>query len=123
MAFEAKEFLNPKSMLTPGVAGGLTMLITNSVSTQFDFPANYTGLIVSSLLAFLIIKGVQAVWQELATLFILNSLMSFSIAIGTNTAGHVIKQASRCKLLQFSGSTNDFTESPREFFRKSWFED
>jgi hypothetical protein len=25
------EFLNPKSMLTPGVAGGIVMMITNSL--------------------------------------------------------------------------------------------
>jgi hypothetical protein len=35
--FNAKEFLNPNSMLTPGFAGGMTMGITNTIATQFEF--------------------------------------------------------------------------------------
>jgi len=38
-----KEFFNPKSMLTPGLCGGVTMLITNALAAQFDAPPNYTG--------------------------------------------------------------------------------
>jgi hypothetical protein len=44
-----EEFLNSKTMLTPGVAGGITTLITASMSSQFNFPGKWTGLVVSFL--------------------------------------------------------------------------
>jgi len=41
------EFLNPKSMLTPGLAGSTTMFITNVLAAQFSLPPNFTGLFIS----------------------------------------------------------------------------
>jgi len=38
------EFLNPNSMITPGAAGAITMVITNTLCQQFaQLPLNYTG--------------------------------------------------------------------------------
>jgi len=82
------EFLNPKSMLTPGVAGGLTMLMTNSLTSQFGLLPNYTGLALSFLFGLLVFQTtVQLPWPKLAAYYVVNSLIIFSVAIGTNHAG------------------------------------
>ena len=44
------DFINPNSMITPGAAGGITMAITNVLTSQFDgLPGNWTALILSFL--------------------------------------------------------------------------
>src|SRR6476646_5419079 len=45
------EFLNPKSMLAPGIAGATTMAITNAVAANFDLSRPWLGLVVSGLFA------------------------------------------------------------------------
>jgi hypothetical protein len=37
-SLKLNEFLNPKSMLTPGLAGGITMLVSSSISAHFYVP-------------------------------------------------------------------------------------
>ncbi len=84
-----KEFLNSKSILTPGVAGGITMLITATLSSQFDLPAKWTALVISGLLGFSIaVVDVNLSRQLRVIFFILNSLIIFSVAVGANTTGN-----------------------------------
>src|ERR1700753_1930481 len=40
-------FLTPEAMLTPGVAGAMTMMITNALWQNFALPPAYTGLALS----------------------------------------------------------------------------
>lgn len=82
-----EEFLNPKSMLTPGIAGSLTMFITNTLTNQFGMPPNYTGLGISILFG-LCVFAVTAIvlWQRIL-FFVLNSLFIFSFALGANQVG------------------------------------
>jgi hypothetical protein len=82
------EFLNPKSMVTPGVAGAVTMLITNTLSSQFGLLPNYTGLVISLIFGLVVfLAQSQANWLVRIIYYFLNSLIIFSVAMGTNQAG------------------------------------
>lgn len=81
------EFLNPKSMLTPGMAGSLTTLITNSLVTQFDLVPSFTGLFISFLFGLLVFAGTRTVLWLKFVLYVLNSLLIFSVALGANQIG------------------------------------
>jgi hypothetical protein len=79
-----QEFLNPKSMITPGIAGGLIMLITNTCADQFGLPPKWTALVLSFLLALIVVAiAAVALWQK-ALLWLFNALIIFSTAVGTN---------------------------------------
>lgn len=81
------EFINPKSMVTPGVVGGLTMTISNSLYVAFGAPAAVTTAIVSLLFAMVVFRARRIpVWQR-GIFYVLNSLIIFSVAFGTNAAG------------------------------------
>lgn len=81
------EFFNPRSMMTPGVVGGLIMLISNTLWVQFSLPKSWTSLFLSSLFVILIIKKFNVLLYEKLIYFIFNSLIIFSLAINTNFAG------------------------------------
>jgi hypothetical protein len=88
------DFLNAKSMVTPGVAGGLVMLITNTCATQFNLVAKWTALGLSALLALLVVCILVApLWQK-GLLWVLNGLVIFSMAMGANQAGATINTSS-----------------------------
>src|SRR5262245_50632738 len=81
------EFLNPKSMLTPGMAGGIITLISNTLLIQFDLPAKWTALVLSVLIALLVVVIASiSIWQR-AIFCILNSLIIFSVEMGANKVG------------------------------------
>jgi hypothetical protein len=89
------EFLNPKSMLTPGLAGALTMFITNSLAKQFGLAPNYTGLVISFLIGLLVFfSQINIALPARFLYYVLNSLVIFSVAMGANEAGVIgAKQA------------------------------
>ena len=83
------EFLQPKAMLTPGIAGGVTMRIANALWVAFSLPPRWTSLVLSfvlGLLVFVAKGGGVPLWQR-AVYYLLNSLIIFSVSIGTNYAG------------------------------------
>ena len=83
------EFLQPKAMLTPGIAGGVTMLIANALWVAFSLPPRWTSLVLSfvlGLLVFVARGGAGPPWQR-AVYYLLNSLIIFSVSIGTNYVG------------------------------------
>ena len=83
------EFLNPKSMLTPGLCGALIMTITNALGTSFavvGIGRTFISLGLSFLLGSLVFAAqVKSFWQKFV-LYLLNSLVIFSMAAGTNSA-------------------------------------
>jgi hypothetical protein len=87
------EFLNPKSMLTPGVAGGLTLMITNTLGTWFGAPLGYTALAISAVCGLLVLTAGVPILQR-AAYYLLNSLVIFTVAMGSNATGQQI-QATR----------------------------
>lgn len=110
-----KEFLNSKSMLTPGAAGALVMLITSTLSSQFDLPPKWTALAVSALLGLLIVWGDTTLSiPQRGLLFILNSLIVFSVAVGTNTVAVATVGPS-------APAIPESTASPTPFFH-DWFQ-
>ncbi|HYS00039.1 MAG TPA: hypothetical protein VEO58_13540 [Gemmatimonadales bacterium] len=82
------EFLQPKAMLTPGIAGGVTMLIANALWVAFALPPRWTSLVLSFVvgLPVFVAKGGVPAWQR-AVYYVLNSLIIFSVSIGTNYVG------------------------------------
>lgn len=88
-----KEFLNPSSMMTPGVAGAVTMTVANTVTLQFGltepWPAT-VALIVSFLFGLLVLTAeAMPAWRKLAY-YVANSLIIFTVAVGTNTLGGTV---------------------------------
>jgi hypothetical protein len=84
---KVEEFLQPKAMLTPGIAGGVTMLIANALWVAFGFPQRWTSLALSFLLGLLVFVATNVpLWQR-AVYYLVNSLIIFSVSIGTNYVG------------------------------------
>jgi hypothetical protein len=89
------EFLNGKSMITPGVAGGLVLAISNTAFTQFGIPSKWSSLVLSFLLGTLVFVGTAgALWQK-GILYLVNSAIIFSVAVGTNQVGAGLTGASK----------------------------
>jgi len=86
------QFLNSKSMITPGLAGGVVTLIAATLSSQFGLPAKWIALAASLLVALLIFFAdqVDTVLARLVIL-ILNTLIIFSVAVGTNVTAKAVK--------------------------------
>ena len=81
------EFLNPNSMITPGAAGAFTMVITNTLCQQFNqLPLNYTGLIVSFMFG-AVVFGYGASLLSRTVYFVINGLIIFVVANGSNAIG------------------------------------
>ncbi len=100
---KVSDFLNPKSMLTPGIAGAVIMLVTNTLWVQFGFPQKWTALILSFMLGSLsFIHGAVPPWQKVIY-YVLNSLIIFSVGIGTNAVGTKIGASNNSSVNQ-SGS-------------------
>lgn len=83
------EFLNPKSMLTPGAAGAVIMLISNSLWVTFGFPSNWSALLFSFLFALMVVGHYVAPFWHKALLMVFNSLIVFSLGVGTMSMGRV----------------------------------
>ena len=91
------DFLNPKSMVTPGIAGGVTLMISNTLWVQFALPKSWTALVISFLLGALVFSekppkdeasnvGIKLIY------FVLNSLIIFSVAFSITQIGHQLFQ-------------------------------
>jgi len=81
------EFLNPNSMITPGAAGAFTMTITNTLCQQFnELHLGATGLIVSFLFG-AVVFGYGASLAARLVYYVINSLVIFTVAIGSNAIG------------------------------------
>jgi hypothetical protein len=84
---DVKDFLNPKSTLTPGIAGSVAMVAGNSLWVGFGLPQAWTALAVSFLFALLLVVGAPApLWQR-CIYVVLNCLVIFSVGLGANGVG------------------------------------
>jgi uncharacterized membrane protein len=112
------DFLNSKSMITPGVAGGVVMLITNTLSSQFGLPAKWIAITVSVLLALLIFfadQGTQI--GAKIVVFLLNSVIIFAVSVGTNT----VAGAKPATTIQSTPPTESAPEPTPTPFVHPWF--
>ena len=83
---ELNDFLNPRSMLTPGLAGGLTMVISTTLWIQFALPPKWTALAISLALSLLVVRGHNIPLWERIIYYVLNALFIFSMGLGAHTA-------------------------------------
>jgi hypothetical protein len=75
-------------MLPPGIAGAIAMMITNVLHAQFSLEARWVALALSfaiGLVAFADRGTMLPRWQR-CLFYVLNSLIIFSMAVGTNSA-------------------------------------
>ncbi len=84
-----QEFLHTKAMLTPGMAGAATTMITGTLVTMFGVPGNWTGLIVSFFLGLLALADKSIPILHRIFFYVFNSLTIFTVAMGFNQAGIV----------------------------------
>lgn len=83
---DIKEFLNPTSMLTPGIAGGLTVSISMPLVFAFGLKFKWVSLAVSFLFGLLIVMGFTGVSKYARPIYcVLNTLVIFSLSIGAAT--------------------------------------
>jgi len=78
------KFLTPESMLTPGVAGSMSMMIANALSYQFNMPNGWAILVLSFVFGLLVLANDKPVLTR-TVLYVLNSLVVFCVAAGTAT--------------------------------------
>ena len=84
------EFVNPKSMLAPGVAGVMIIAITNAIAVNFDLPSPWLGLFVSGFFAAAAVAHAQMRVIGKTFFGVLNTWIIFSVALGTNTLGSAV---------------------------------
>jgi hypothetical protein len=94
---KGNEFLNPKSMLTPGACGAIVMGITNALATNLNMHGS-TRMLLCLGLSFLIgtlvfAAGIKQVWQKLV-FYVFNSLIIFTMGAGVNSASQTVFNAS-----------------------------
>jgi hypothetical protein len=106
-AIQFSDFLNPASMLTPGLAGALTMMISNALFHAFGLNAAYTALALSFLLG-LIVWAAAAALLARCIYYVFNSLIIFSVAFGTNSFGF----AANAPAIAFNFSTAAYAQTP-----------
>jgi hypothetical protein len=88
---DMEKFLTPESMLTPGLAGGMTMGITNALAFQFGLIAPgpaVIALVLSFLFGLCVFVSSQKSARVVKLLFwVINSLVIFTVAAGSNALG------------------------------------
>jgi len=84
------EFLNPKSMLTPGICGAVIMVAVNTLGAAFALAGptrSFVCLGLSFLAGSLVFaSGVKKLLPRIAY-YVFNSLIIFSAAAGVNFSG------------------------------------
>ena len=89
------DFLKPESMMTPGVAGAITMTISNAMWVQFGLQQRWSALMLSFAFGALVFTATRLpVWQR-GVYYMLNSLIIFSAAAGGNYIGYQVSETSR----------------------------
>ena len=87
------DFLKPESMMTPGVAGAITMTISNTMWMQFGLQQRWCALALSFAFGALVFAATRIpLWQR-AVYYVLNSLIIFSAAAGGNYIGYQALEA------------------------------
>lgn len=96
------QFLTPEAMLTPGVAGSMSMMIANTLNYQFDLPNGWCILALSFVFGLLVLANSKPLLTR-SVLYVLNSLVIFCVAAGTTTLGAKAR-ADHAELFQLTTS-------------------
>lgn len=111
-----EEYLNSKAMLTPGVAGATTTTITGTMASVFGWPGSYTALVVSFLLGLLVFSDKTVPLLQRMVLYLVNSMIIFTVSVGLNTAGVAAMQTDEAR----NRSVEAAVETEHSFFQP-WF--
>jgi hypothetical protein len=124
------QFLQPQSMITPGVLGALAMVGTNALAGTFDLPPGSTyfriiSITISCLFGFAALIKSTSIFEKILY-YVLNTIVIFSVAAGSNTVGQHLQTASLSLSLSAyaasQSSADSVTLSPeRVRFFKEWF--
>lgn len=114
-----KEFLNPKSMLTPGIAGTTMMFIVNGICAAFpEISPRYLAVALSFMLASCVLKTAGMSIVQRGFYWIMNSLVIFVVGFGTTNIGRKIETGSPSKASSmifvrsaFAGESDASTDS------------
>ncbi len=79
-----EQFLTPEAMLTPGIAGSMSMMIGNTLHYQFAVPNGWAFLVLSFIFGLLVLATNKPLLTK-SVLYVLNSLVIFCVAAGTTT--------------------------------------
>lgn len=78
------DFLNPKSMVTPGMAGALVMFLSNAICFQFpEIAPRWAALLLSFILGGIVIAAANLQRLPAAGFWLINSLIIFAVAAGS----------------------------------------
>lgn len=107
------EFLNPKSMSTPGITGALMMLLANSICASFpELAFRYVSLSLSFLIGSIVFASANLKMWERGAYWIVNSLIIFSMGVGaSNIAANVSSKADSHAALKGSAIVADVVAS------------
>jgi hypothetical protein len=83
------DFINPKAMLTPGLAGATTSVVTSALVGQFGLPGSWVALAISFAIGSLVFIDKTLDIPRQVVYFVLNSLIIFSVAVGVNETGRI----------------------------------
>jgi hypothetical protein len=84
---DVKDFLSPNAMLTPGIAGGLTVSIALPLAFHFDVSFKWSALAISFLLGIIVVSSfTDPLSKPLRIVYcLLNSLIIFSVSAGVGS--------------------------------------
>lgn len=87
------DFLNPKSMLTPGAAGALVMFLSNAVCQAFpEIAFRYVALGLSLLVGGIVFTATTMEIVSRICYWVLNSLIIFAMGVGSSNIGANLTQ-------------------------------
>lgn len=122
------DFVNSKGMITPGVAGSATTMITGTLVSVFDFPGAMTALAISFLFGLLVLtdKSISLLYK--CAYYIISSMTIFSVAVGLNHAGVAIVEQDETDstvlertLEPEESMQSDSETTPSNRFFQEWF--
>jgi hypothetical protein len=122
------QFLQPQSMVTPGALGALAMLGTNTLAGNFSYVSYpFIALILSCLFGFAALVKSTSIFEKILY-YLLNSIIIFSVAAGSNKLGQQVQQHASLSLPSLAAyaepnfRTDAWVPSPQKIqFFKEWF--
>ena len=112
------DFVNSKSMITPGVAGSATTVITGTLVSTFGFPGAITALAVSFFFGLMVLADKTVTIFSKLILYLINSITIFAVSVGLNQSGMAIIERDQPK------SSMERTVAPEDEmkpFFQDWF--
>lgn len=113
-----EDFIRAKAMMTPGVAGASTTMMTGTLVQVFGIPGDITALALSFLLGLLVWADTGVPVVQRVVFYLINSITIFSVAVGLNQAGIVITHKEQPA--QVERRAVEPVETDEHFFQ-SWF--